>query len=238
MRSLPLLALLLVATLARGSDPVLGCYGRQVEGSAGLVDYDSVRLSNRPAPERTWYPRGAKVARPVHPEASPYNTPGYWLRSGDGIVVTFTYDGRAGHTSELTRTPTGFEGRDWAFNDSIRMKESSRDVWTRESCSKPLPPFPYDNTWDSEDRAFLAFPKNDDSTPGLFTSLNGRPFTDPPASVFAKPTRTKVGYYCKSRSAERFVTLNMKSQMLYAFHCVNDIEAEVECGLCKRNAGR
>jgi len=61
---------------------------------------------------------------------------------------------------------------------------------------------------------------------------------DPPASVFAKPIRTKVGYYCKSRSAERFVTLSMKSQMLYAFHCVNDIEAEVDCGLCKRSADR
>jgi len=233
MRDILCLTVLLVATLAHGSDPALGCYGRQVEDNASLVDYDPIRLTNWRAPNRKWYPHGARVAELVHPEASISATPGYWVRVGDSIEVTFTDDGRMGHTSELTPSPSGFEGRLWAFNDFVRMDGSSRDVWTRQPCSTPLPPFPYGNTWDLDNRAILAFPKDDDSVPGLFTSLNGRRFTDPPPTVFAKPITTKVGYYCKSRDAERFITLELEPEMLYAFQCVNDIQAEVTCGMCK-----
>jgi hypothetical protein len=96
------------------------------------------------------------------------------------------------------------------------------------------PPFEYGNTYDYEDRAILAFPKETESELGLFTSLNRRKFADPPPTVFAKPVNTRIGYYCTSLKAERFVTLDLRPTMLYAFTCANDGHTEVECGLCKQ----
>ena len=63
-------------------------------------------------------------------------------------------------------------------------------------------------------------------------SLDGINFAELPATVFAKPVRTKVGYYCKSLT-EKF-NVKLKPYMLYAFRCINDVQAKVECGLCSK----
>jgi hypothetical protein len=100
--------------------------------------------------------------------------------------------------------------------------------------SAETPAFEYGNTYDDEDRAILAFPKEVASDPGFFTSLNGRKFAHPPPTVFAKPVATKVGYYCKSSDIEQFVVLELKPTMLYAFRCIDDVRAEVDCELCRK----
>ena len=100
--------------------------------------------------------------------------------------------------------------------------------------SGDAPPFDDGNTYDEEDRAILVFPKEVAGEPGLFTSLNGRKFADPPPTVFARSGATKVGYYCKSSESEQFVVLDLEPNMLYAFRCINDVRAEVDCELCRK----
>jgi hypothetical protein len=230
-RLLPLFIVLLAGQTADAADDAVGCYGRKVSDGPELRDSDPVRLTDRPARAQPWIPKGAKVAEFVYPEETIAWKKAFWVRTDNGIEVTFTENGKVGWTAELKTSPSGFDGFRGGFNtdpEFVRFHTPSREVWTRQPCDTPLPPFPYMNTYDLDDRAILAFPKDTDDTPGSFIALNGRAFREPQSSAFVKPRKTKIDYYCKSASSPASVTLDLKPEVLYAFYCTDDVHARHE----------